>query len=86
MIGRSFHESAELILLGDVAKTILESAKGRLARAGGDLKVNEAVNKCLDSLELASSAGDCSLEDFRTVERELKIAARDRQLELNSFD
>lgn len=79
MIDRSFHESAELILLGDVVKTILESAKGRLVHAGGDLKVNEAVNKCLESLELANSAGDCSLEDFRTVERELKIAARDRQ-------
>jgi hypothetical protein len=86
MIGRSIHECVDLVLLGDAANTILESTKERLARAGGDLKIEEAASKCLESLDLASSAGDCSLDDVRTVKRELKIVVRDRRFELNPFD
>lgn len=86
MIGRSIQECADLVLLGDAGKTILESAKERLARAGGDLKIKEAIAKCVESLDLASSEGGCSLDDVRTVKRELKIAVIDRRFELEPLD
>lgn len=86
MVGRPIQECADLILLGDEGQKILDSAKERLARAGGDLKIKEAVSKCLESLERASSAETCSLDDVRTVKRELKIAVRNRRFELDDSE
>ncbi|WP_144938104.1 hypothetical protein [Pseudomonas alabamensis] len=86
MIGRPLHKSAGLILLEAEPRKILEDAKERLARAGGDIKIKEAIDKCLENLEMAISVGDCSLEDARTVKRELEREARDRRFELNTFD
>lgn len=86
MIGRPFHESVDLALLGDVARTILARAQERLACAGGKFKIDEAKKNCTDSLDRAVLAGNCTLEDAMTVRREFKKAALERHFELNPLD